>query len=74
MGGGPRGADLRRDTLTCPEFRLLERSTHSAEDRFLALTARSQGPSCRAAQGRSYRFARPRRNGRFLREAVVVGS
>ena len=43
MGGGPRGADLRRDTLTCPEFRLLERSTHSAEDRFLALTARSQG-------------------------------
>jgi hypothetical protein len=52
MGGGPRGADLRRDTLTCPEFRLLERSTHSAEDRFLALTARSQGPSCRAAEGR----------------------
>ena len=31
------------DTSTCPESRLLERSTHSAEDRSVALAARSQG-------------------------------
>jgi hypothetical protein len=38
------------DTSTRPECRLLERSTHSAEDRFVALTARLQGRSSKAAQ------------------------
>src|SRR4029077_6574263 len=40
------------------------------EDRFLALSARSQGRSQRAAQGRNGRFAKTSGNDRSLREAA----
>jgi hypothetical protein len=48
-------------TSTCPECRLLERSTLSAEDRFVALIARLQDRSSKAAQGRKQSFASARK-------------
>jgi hypothetical protein len=52
----------------------LAQPTPSAEDRFLALTARSYGRSQRAAQGRNFAFAALVRNRRFGRKAPLRGS
>jgi hypothetical protein len=53
---------------------LLARPAPSAEDRFLALPARSWSRPLRPAKGRFYPFAKPSTNGRFLRIAVAMVS
>jgi hypothetical protein len=45
----------------------------SADDRSLALSARSQGRSLKTAQGRFDPFPKPSTNGRYLRIADVRG-
>src|SRR5260370_14462735 len=68
-----RIAELQRDMAlgASPVRPLLAQPAPSAEYRFLALPARSQGRSQKAAKGRHDPFAEPPVNGRYLRETVI---
>jgi hypothetical protein len=68
-GINPLDQRMRRE-LAIPSAGAKDRADVLAEDRFLALTVRSQGRSLRSAQGRFSRFAEPQRNGRYLRGAA----